>query len=96
MHQQTIDFSARFDGTTFDPASDQARLTNQLHRIYAVVKDGQWRTLGEIAAASGAPESSVSAQLRNLRKSKYGAHVIEKQARGDRSRGLYEYRMVAS
>jgi len=49
--------------------------------------------LSEIAAAAGDPEASVSAQLRHLRKPRFGSYVVEKRPRGDRSAGLFEYRV---
>lgn len=56
--------------------------------------DGQWRTFAEIHALTGDGEASISAQLRNLRKNRFGAHQVERRSRGDRSRGLWEYRLV--
>ncbi len=85
--------SARFDGPVYEPAVDNARLAGQLLRVWTLMQDGQWRTLGEIAAATGDPEGSISAQLRHLRKVRFGAHDVEKRARGDRERGLFEYRV---
>ena len=84
-----------FDGSDYVPALDDLRLVGQLRRIYDCMIDGQWRTLDEIARATGAPHASVSAQLRHLRKPKHGAHTIEKRSRGAREVGLYEYRMLA-
>jgi hypothetical protein len=84
---------AGFDGPVYAPAVDYERLTGQLLRVYAAIQDGQWRTLREIAEQTGDPESSVSAQLRHLRKDKFGAFTIEKQPRGDRTIGLWEYRL---
>lgn len=81
-----------FDGAVYDPEFDDERLTKQLGRVWAVVRDGHWRTLREIAQRTRDPEASVSAQLRHLRKQKFGGYKIDKRNRGDRSRGLYEYR----
>lgn len=58
----------RFDGSDYRPALDDARLAGQILRIFELMKDGAWRTLGEIAAATGDPQASISAQLRHLRK----------------------------
>ena len=82
-----------FDGPAYDPAVDQARLTGQLLRIATLMADGQWRTLSEIAQATGDHEASVSAQLRHLRKPRFGSHSVEKRRRGEASRGLWEYRV---
>lgn len=85
---------ADFDGPDYEPAFDKARLTGQIKRVYGYMSDGRWRTLTEIADATGDPEASVSAQLRHLRKQKFGSHTVEKQPRGDRAAGLWEYRLV--
>lgn len=84
---------ARFDGDVYDPAVDDRRLTGQIQRIYRLMSDHQWRTTGEIAAATGDPQSSVLAQLGHLRKERFGAYLVEKRRRGDASRGLWEYRV---
>lgn len=79
-----------FNGADYTRADDE-RLTGQLRRIYDVIKDGQWRTLSQIEAATGDPQPSISAQLRHLRKQRFGSHVIERRHLG---RGLFEYRMA--
>lgn len=86
--------SPRFDGAVYDPAFDQDRLSKQLGRVFAAVRDGRWRTLDEISAATGDPVASISAQLRHLRKPRFGGYAIEKQRRGLPERGLFEYRLV--
>lgn len=73
-----------FDGETYDPPKDQKRLTGQLDRVYEAVKDGRWLTLAGIASRTGDPEASISAQLRNLRKSRFGAWDIRKRRAGNR------------
>ena len=88
--------TARFDGSDYEPAQDNARLSGQIRRIYGLMSDGQWRTLREVEEVTGDPQSSVSAQLRHLRKVRFGAHVIEKRPRGDRAAGLFEYRLKTS
>lgn len=94
MQPSLLDLHPRFDGAVYDPAEDDARLTRQIGRVYACMADGGWRTLREIAEATGDPEASVSAQLRHLRKARFGGHTIEKRPRGARAAGLYEYRLV--
>lgn len=56
--------------------------------------DGKFRTLSEIARETGDPEASISAQLRHLKKPRFGSYIIEKQRRGDRNQGLFEYRLL--
>lgn len=80
-----------FDGITFDPQRDTRRLTAQHHRVKALMRDGIWRTLSEISKATGDPEASVSARLRDLRKEKFGGHGVYRQYV---ERGLFRYRLV--
>lgn len=84
----------KFDGPVYDPVFDRKRLTKQLGKIYDLMIDGRWRTLGEIEAVIGAPQGSISAQLRHLRKKRFGSYRVDKQRRGDKSSGLFEYRLL--
>jgi hypothetical protein len=85
-----------FNGSDYDHERDAPRLMGQMLRIFNLMSDGNWRTLREIANATGDPESSISAQLRHLRKPRFGSHVVEKRNRGDRAVGLFEYRLVVT
>lgn len=86
----------RFNGPAYEPEHDDVRLTGQLLRVFALMQDGHWRTLDEIATVTGDPPASISAQLRHLRKRRFGSHVVERQARGDRDHGLWEYRVIGA
>ena len=86
-----IQESLRFDGNDYNHARDSARLTGQIQRIYSELQSGDWFTLRDLAEKTGAPEASVSAQLRNLRKERFGNHNIEKKHLGN---GLYTYRLI--
>jgi len=81
----------RFDGPAYDHERDSARLTGQILRVFDYMKSGNWRTLREIAQATGDPESSISAQLRHLRKRRFGSHTVEREHVGG---GLYRYRLI--
>lgn len=74
-----------FDGPDFDPERDQARLTGQLLDIFDLMKDGKKRTVEEIAERTGHPETSVSAQLRHLRKPRFGGYCVERTRVGNTS-----------
>lgn len=80
-----------FDGVTYDAEQDRERLTGQMKAVWEFMRGGRWRTLAEIAAAAGASEASVSARLRDLRKVRFGGHVVERERIGD---GLFAYRVV--
>jgi hypothetical protein len=97
FNQPKLSDAPRFDGSNYEPELDHARLTGQLHDIYNLMKDGKWRTLSEIEEATGHPQASISAQLRNMRKARFvarfGNYLVSKQRRGDRKAGLFEYKI---
>lgn len=70
-----------FDGAGYERRLDHARLTKQIADVYRVLRGGGWLTLAEIAAKAGCGEASASAQLRNLRKPRFGGHTIERKRR---------------
>ncbi len=80
-----------FDGSDYIPERDDVRLTGQLYRVFDVMRDGDWHTLNKIARETGDPEASISAQLRHLRKSRFGGYTVEKRYEGS---GLYSYRLA--
>jgi len=86
----------RFDGPAYSQKYDQARLSGQILRVFNLMRDGRWRTLDEIAGATGDPHASISAQLRHLRKERFGAHTVNRRARGERDRGLFEYSLTVN
>ena len=85
-----------FDGQTFVSSLDGDRLTTQFERVRALMLDGRWRTLAEIADKTGGSEAAVSARLRDFRKDKFGGHAVDRRRRGQAARGLHEYRLIAS
>jgi hypothetical protein len=82
-----------FNGSNYSPGLDEIRLTGQIKRIYSLMEDGKWRTLSEIEEKTGDPQASISAQLRHLRKPRFGSYIIEKQRKGEPKVGLFEYRI---
>lgn len=89
-----VRLGAHFDGQTYEPTLDHARLTGQLARVSAAMLDGRWRTLGELEGLTGDQPQSISARLRDLRKEKFGGLVVERRRRGDGPIGLWEYRLI--
>lgn len=79
-----------FDGATYSPSRDGARLRSQMHAVRELMSDGAWRTLWQIAKEVEGSESSVSARLRDLRKDKFGGHTVERKYHGD---GVWIYRL---
>lgn len=93
VNQLSIDFTAplRFNGADYRADRDNARLSGQLQRVFDCMKGGQWRTLPEIARLTGDPEASISAQLRHLRKDRFGGHTVNREYIAD---GLYRYQLI--
>lgn len=82
-----------FNGPDYQFSLDFFRLTRQHDRIKEFMRDGEWRTLKEIEAATGYPSASISAQLRHLRKKRFGSWLVDKRRRGIESYGVFEYRI---
>jgi hypothetical protein len=78
-----------FDGSTYDAARDEVRLTGQLQNVRQILSDNRWHTLSEIAQRIGGSEAGISARIRDLRKPKFGNHTIDRQHIGG---GLWRYR----
>lgn len=69
---------------------DHLRLKTQIDTIKELMIDGEARTLRRIEQLTGYPPASISAQLRNLRKARFGNHTINRRHIGS---GLYLYQM---
>jgi hypothetical protein len=80
----------QFKGETFDPKRDGKRLEGQLDKVRALMlrNVGRWFTLAFISEVTDAPEASVSARLRDLRRE--GLTIERRYVR----RGLWEYRVA--
>lgn len=85
-----------FDGGTYRRPYDHVRLAGQLGRVHQAMADGEWHTLAQLAEAADAPEASVSARLRDLRKPEHGRFHVEHRRVGDPARGLWEYRLAGT
>jgi hypothetical protein len=95
--QLCMDFSIpdrMFDGATYSPQFDYERLAGQNRKVFDCMKDGVYRTLSEIEAVTGAPQASISARLRDLRKPRFGSNTVNRRPRGERSAGLFEYQLI--
>ena len=86
MQQEMI-----FDGSDYVHERDSKRLGTQLEQIRDFMEGREYLTLQEISDATGHPHASVSAQLRNLRKQRFGGRTIDKK---HISNGLYSYKLM--
>ena len=84
---------------TFGPAYVQGldldRITGQLRDVldFMLRSPGSWHTLDQIAHATGHPSVSVSADLRHLRKDRFGRWQVNKR-RDERYPGLWFYQLL--
>jgi hypothetical protein len=87
-----------FGGVTYSLERDAARMTGALLRVWTYMRDGQWRTLADIAAACGTSEAGASARLRDCRKPAFWERFPELRGcsveRRHVENGLHEYRVV--
>lgn len=74
----------------FADPDEALRLGAQAASVYNLMLDGQWRSLRDISTATGFPEASISARLRDLRKPEFGGCQVERKNLGG---GLWEYRL---
>lgn len=86
----------KFDGETYEPMHDGARLSSQLTATREVMLDHEWRTLAALVLALRkrglrVTEASISARLRDLRKARYGSFSVEHRRLIG---GLWEYRIA--
>lgn len=87
-----IQEALHFDGFTYSPKHDGERLGKQLLAVRALLSTGRWFTLAELAEQAGGSEAGCSARIRDLRKNRFGGHVIERRRR---TQGTWEYRLVS-
>jgi hypothetical protein len=80
-----------FDGRTYDPEQDEIRLSKQINRVWKTMNDSGWHTLAELSQATGIPEASVSARIRDFRKPRFGGHEVLRERAGG---GLWRYILV--
>lgn len=66
------------------------KLTGDLRRIYDIMCDGKAHLVSDIASRLNLPECSVSAQIRHLRKPKFGGYTIK---RISLTKGLSAYQL---
>lgn len=84
----------RYPSPDYLTDQDVKRLDLQHKSIRDLMLDGQWRTFREIAEELNPhwSEASISAQLRHLRKPKFGGYQVNRRKRTNS--GLNEYQVV--
>ena len=70
--------------------SDGERLEGQFERVWAIMRDGEYHTIQEVAAKTGDPAQSVARQMGHIRSKARGGHVLEREHWGQ---GLYAFRV---
>lgn len=78
-------------GSAYSRQVDGRRVAVQMASIRGLMGDVVFRTLQDIEDATGYPQASISAQLRHLRKLRFGGATVEKRRV---SAGLWAYRVT--
>lgn len=92
-HSEHAKIEVRFNGSDYDPEKDDMRLKGQILLIFNLMEGGDWFTLADLEFHTHYPPASISAQMRHLRKPRFGAHTIEKKNLGN---GLFAYRLIVN
>ncbi len=79
-------------GPSYESKIDGKRIAKQHEVIRDYMLNCEWKTLAEIESATGFPQASVSAQLRHMRKEKFGSYRVDKR-RNKPTGGTWEYRV---
>jgi hypothetical protein len=82
-----------FNGSDYNHERDSSRLSTQYWDLYNLMRDGKRRTLQGISDLTEHPPASVSAQLRHMRKARFGGHTVNKMHVGN---GIYEYELIVN
>jgi hypothetical protein len=92
MSEPVVSPSVEANDGKFRPGRTQLQTLLTVLRLAAEYE--QWLTLAELAAKTKFPHASISAQLRHLRKPKYGGWLVEKRRREwVREELIWEYRL---
>ncbi len=80
---------------TFGPAYDEAKDGKRIAKQHEAIRDfmllyNSWWTLSELSGRLHYPEASISAQLRHLRKERFGSYTVDKKRR---TTGTWEYKI---
>lgn len=90
MQPSLLALTPPHDGPGLAPA-DHQRLTRQFDKVLALMLDGKWRTLRQIARAVDGSEAGCSARLRDCRKVRWGRYTVNRRRK---SQGLWEYQIT--
>lgn len=82
---------SQFTGTYYEVIKANGKLKTAIQKVYDACNVNRPVTLAEVSSITGIPEASVSAAIRSLRKSKYGAHNVETTYV---SNGLHSYKLT--
>ena len=90
-----LDFAVPpFDGATFEAPRDADRLGHQLGAVRDyLLRVDCWCSLVELERATGYPQASISARIRDLRKPKFGGFHVPRRRRAG-CPGTFEYRIA--
>ena len=82
-------------GTAFNEEDDGKRIRTQMQviRDYMLANSKKYLTLKAIEIETGYPQSSISAQLRHLKKQRFGGYELRKERMSINNKGTYVYNL---
>lgn len=89
--QMSLYDQAKYAAVLPDDEDTISRSARQRFAVLQAMRIERWWTLEQLARYVEAPIQSVSARVRDLRKAKYGGHVVTKRFV---RKGVWEYRLV--
>ncbi len=85
--------------SNWETPQDRARVAPQRTAVFQLMSDNRWWTIDDLASAvtdiisKHVTSQSISARIRDLRKTQYGGHTVNRQ-RSKSSLGLYYYQLI--
>ena len=81
--------TTRTYGPAFDEALDGKRVRTDIERIRDFMWGNGWWTLKALETVLDIPQATISADLRHLRKERFGSYQVDKVRRGEGGTWLY-------
>lgn len=80
-------------GPAYDSVLDGERIRRQMQTIKEYMLQEEWKTLQEMENMLHYPQASISAELRHLRKVRFGGYAVDKRRRQCAVGKVWEYRV---
>lgn len=89
-----VEQPVHFDGRTYRPEHDQARLKSIYMRVHELMLDGNWWTRRGMEKALGLTWAQIGPRLRDQRKRRFGGYEVDRERINNPEDGEFRYRLV--